>query len=255
MAPLQLTSQWLWFGLFFLITWSLLGAPLSYASTEPLINKSSPLSIQARAQAHAAPRQQAMHTLHELIAGNHRFFNNQSVHPRQNLNRIERLALEGQHPVAVVITCSDSRLSPELLFDEGLGDLFEIRTAGNVVDEIGLGSVEYAVDDLEVPLIIVLGHQHCGAVTAALNTEKPETLDSPNLRKIVTLIRPAIEEAEHQVGVKLENAVRDNVHRVATTLLEESTLLSKAYDEQKLLIVEAYYELGSGRVEILDWLE
>ncbi len=159
--------------------------------------------------------------------------------------------VNGQSPAAVVLSCSDSRVPPELIFDQGLGDIFVIRVAGNVADPVALGSVEYAVEHLHVPLIIVMGHDNCGAVTAALNGGKPEG----SIRAIVRKIAPAVRRAK-TTGKKgdelLEAAVVENVWNVTTGLTRESKIIQKLVDEKKLKILAAKYSLETGKVEILE---
>ena len=202
------------------------------------------------ADATAAPSTMADETLKKLMDGNQHFVLGQPL--QKDIGTLRRTELvKGQSPSAVVISCSDSRVPPELIFDQGLGDIFVIRVAGNVADPVALGSVEYAVEHLHVPLIIVMGHDKCGAVTAALNGGKPEG----NIRAIVRKIAPAVRRAK-TTGKKgdelLEAAVIENVWNVTTGLTRESKIIQKLVAEKKLKILAAKYSLETGKVEILN---
>jgi carbonic anhydrase len=184
--------------------------------------------------------------LQRLIAGNDRFVADQSIHPDQTKER--RVALAGgQTPFAIVLTCSDSRVSPELFFDQGLGDLFVIRNAGNVLDDHVIGSMEYAVEHLHVPLIVVVGHEKCGAVTAAVaGGEVPGHLHS-----VTDDIAPAVEQSKNLPGDKVDNAVRANAQRAAEILMHVEPVLKEAASRTNLLIVAARYDLATGKIQIL----
>lgn len=181
-----------------------------------------------------------------LLKGNHRFVNDRPEYPNQGLERRAEI-VAGQNPFAIILTCSDSRLSPEILFDQGLGDLFVIRTAGNIVDDIALGSIEYAVEHLKVPLLVVLGHQKCGAVTAAV-----EGGEAPgHIANIVEKIAPAVEAARSLPGDLTANAINANVSSVVKLLKESEPFLAKAVQEARLEIAGARYDLDSGAVTLL----
>lgn len=180
------------------------------------------------------------------MAGNRRFAKAMAAHPDQSEGL--RMALSsGQHPFAVVLTCSDSRVAPEILFDQGLGDLFVIRVAGNIVDDAVIGSIEYATAHLQVPLVFVLGHQKCGAVQAALG-EEPEA----HIKTLATAIRPAVAKARALEGDVLDNSVRENARLVATQLTSSRPILADRIDSKKLIVAAGYYELSSGIVTSLD---
>src|SRR5262249_27367728 len=153
----------------------------------------------------------------------------------------------GQHPKVVVLTCSDSRLSPELLFDKSIGDLFVIRSAGNIADSVGLGSIEYAVDHLGSSVLVVLGHEKCGAVTAACSGD---TMPTPNLQAIVDKIEPAVTQAKSYAKPEtlINDAILENVHQSAKDVLSNSSVLRHALKDGKLTIIEAVYRLESGEV-------
>lgn len=184
--------------------------------------------------------------LARLVEGNQRFTSGSVVHPHQTVARRTELA-KGQAPIAIVLTCSDSRVAPELYFDQGLGDLFVIRNAGNVLNDHVLGSVEYAVEHLHVPLIVVVGHEKCGAVGAAVGGgEAPGHIAS-----IVHSIRPAVEAAKGKSGDQLDNCVKSNAQQSAQQMAQAKPFLHAAAQAGKLKIVAARYELATGKVEIL----
>ena len=151
----------------------------------------------------------------------------------------------GQNPIAVVVTCSDSRTSPELIFGKNLGRLFVVRSAGNVVDEIGLGSIEYAIENLGVRLVIVLGHSQCGAVKAAMSGARfPAHISS-----IVKMIRPAVNQAKTEQGDLLANSIRDNAKNVASRIRHDRSIPKEITG---LKVVPAVYDLESGKISWLD---
>ena len=174
----------------------------------------------------------------ELSAGNQRFVSGKGE-PRNLVSRRKELA-NTQNPLVAVLSCSDSRVPPELVFDEGLGDLFVVRSAGESADALAVGSLEYAVEHLGSTMIVVLGHESCGAVKAACAGGKVE---SPNLEAVVAPIAPSCSKSKD-----IDAAVRDHVHNVAQDLTRKSAILKKAVDEGKLTIVEAYYSLDTGAV-------
>lgn len=154
---------------------------------------------------------------------------------------------QDQRPVAAILTCADSRLFMESIFDCSRGDLFVCRVAGNIVDDSLIGSLEFAVAKLYVPLILVLGHEACGAVSAACD-DKP---DVGRIAKLVEALRPAVEEARSEPGDLRENAVRANVRRAVRTLRSTDPVLQEALAAGTLGIEGAYYHLTTGEVELL----
>ena len=144
--------------------------------------------------------------LGRLLAGNRRFANMASSHPHCDQERLREVADE-QHPFALILSCADSRVPPELLFDQGIGDLFVIRNAGHVVDYSVLGSIEYAVEHAGVSLVLVLGHENCGAVTAAVEGH----IDTRHIMEIEQDIMPAVERARQHSGSTIDQAVRENI--------------------------------------------
>lgn len=185
-------------------------------------------------------------SVQKLIEGNMRYVNNASIRPPQDATRRKEL-LNSQAPFAVIVCCSDSRVPPEIIFDQGLGDIFVIRVAGNVVGPLELDSVEYAADILKSPLILVLGHASCGAVDAVIKGDSiPEDIEN-----IAPLIMPAVERARTMKGDLLENATILNAKNTMKTL-EQSPVLNALLKANKLKIACGYYELGTGKVRMID---
>src|SRR6266568_9358587 len=156
---------------------------------------------------------------------------------------------KSQHPFAIVVGCADSRVPPEIVFDQGLGDLFVLRVAGNVIDDHSLGSIEYAVDHLAVRLIVVLGHQRCGAVKAARDTIAAKTEAPGHIQSLVTAIRPAVEATLHG---ELETTVKANVKDVGQALRSSAPVLKPKVDSGEIRVVGAYYSLDIGTVAFID---
>jgi carbonic anhydrase len=181
--------------------------------------------------------------LARLKAGNARFVTGKLLHPHQSPGRRSKLA-EGQHPFAIILGCADSRTAPEVVFDQGLGDLFVVRTAGNVVDDVALGSIEYAAEHLGASLIVVLGHENCGAVKATLDGGKLPG----HLPAIAQAIRPAVKASANQPGNALDNAVRENARLEARRIARSKPILRKLVEEGKVKIVAARYDLNTGQV-------
>jgi len=182
----------------------------------------------------------------DLAAGNHRFVLGKSA--PHDFPAQRKALIKSQHPRVAVLSCSDSRVPPELVFDTGLGELFVVRSAGEDDDPLSIGSLEYAVEHLGSSVIVVMGHQSCGAVTAACSGGKSE---STNLDAVVTPIASSCAKMDPKRPETLDLAVRDHIHRVAEELLAKSELLKKVFDEGKLAIVEAYYSLETGEVSKL----
>jgi carbonic anhydrase len=200
---------------------------------------------------HEEHEEKAMTTLaplDELKAGNDRFVNGQSNHPHESPARIKELK-EGQHPFAVVVSCSDSRLPPEIIFDQGLGDVFSIRTAGQVVGDYELGSIEYAIEHLHSKLIVVMGHENCGAIQAyAAATAEAHSED--HIHTLVDYI--AAEEEEKIIPDSLRSnidlLVKANITHGVTFLKSSSPVLKPLVDQHEITIIGAYYDLDSGKV-------
>ena len=184
--------------------------------------------------------------LEQLIDGNRRFVAGEAVHPHQNLERCREIS-SGQNPVAVVLACADSRVPPEVLFDQGLGDIFVVRVAGNVVGEFELASIEYAVEHLHTPLIMVLGHSSCGAISAAVaGGEAPGSLPG-----LMAALQPSVDEVVGKPGDHVNNAARANARRVTRALKTAQPVVAGAVDAGKVKVMAAYYDLANGKVEVL----
>lgn len=190
----------------------------------------------------------SLQPLARLQAGNQRFIDGRPrtkdlVHDRSGL-------VSGQHPYAVVLACADSRVAPELVFDETVGSLFVVRVAGNVIDPTVLGSVEYAVEHLHATLLIVMGHDSCGAVQAALAGGEA----TPNISAMLAPVLPAVAtvRAAHLEGPPaIATAVRENVQNQVKRIPQDSPVLAEAIEKHQLTVVGAVYHLDSGKVELL----
>src|SRR6266576_3479183 len=154
-----------------------------------------------------------------------------------------------QHPFAVILSCSDSRVPPEIVFDQGLGDLFVVRVAGNVIDDHGLGSIEYAVDHLGARLIVVLGHQSCGAVKAAKETIAAKSKAPGHIQSLVTAIRPAVEATAKD---DLDTTIKANVKNVVQALRSSTPILKAKVDSGDIRVIGGYYSLDTGAVTFLE---
>ena len=185
----------------------------------------------------------AEQALKELLDGNKRYTSGIYSHAHLSMQRRIEVVRE-QHPLAAVLGCSDSRVLPEIVFNQGIGDVFVVRTAGHVVDAIALGSLEYAIEHLHTPLIVVLGHQACGAVTAAVKGGEV----AGHVADVVKAIQPALVRAQGKPGDAIDNAVRANVAAVVEQLKQKLVL---AESKVALKIVGAYYALESGVVTVI----
>jgi carbonic anhydrase len=205
----------------------------------------------ALAGGHAAKKEttgdQAIQALKD---GNARFVAGKARHPDQGLARVKELAA-GQTPFAAVLGCADSRVPPELLFDQGFGDLFVVRVAGNVADPVDIGSVEYAAEHLGVPAIVILGHHGCGAVKATADAVAKGQKVEGNLGAIVAEIAPAVDQAGHVAAREglVNDAVHANARRTAAALVERSPLIRELVEHGRLKIVPAVYDLDTGTIE------
>src|SRR5689334_2709139 len=160
---------------------------------------------------------------------------------------------KAQHPKAVILTCSDSRVSPELIFDKGLGDLFVIRVAGNISDDAVVGSIEYAVEHLHTSLVVVMGHKSCGAISAAVaDLQKPENDIDNHIRILTDKIQQAISMVNMSESDPIQKALLSNVMFTVSSLSESRPVLSEAVKKGEIKIVGAVYDLTSGRVEWLN---
>lgn len=183
--------------------------------------------------------------LKQLLAGNDRFLASKRQNPHQSMARVTEVA-KGQAPFAAILCCADSRVPPEIVFDQGLGDLFVVRVAGNIATVEDIASEEYATAILGTPLLLVMGHERCGAVDAALKGgELPGMINS-----LVTAIKPAIDATEGQPGDRLTNAVKANVLNQVRRL-QTSPVIARLIQQGQLKIVGSYYDLDTGKVELL----
>jgi carbonic anhydrase len=185
--------------------------------------------------------------LDKLKTGNERFVSGHPVHPDETLDRIRELK-KGQNPFVVVISCSDSRLPPELIFDQGLGDVFSIRTAGNVIGDYELGSIEYAVEHLHCKLIVVLGHENCGAIQAYATSGNEKHND--HIQTLVDYIAAEEEEKIIPVSLRLniDTLVKANIVHAVNLLRSSTPVLKPLVDKNEIKIIGAYYDLDSGNV-------
>lgn len=217
---------------------------------------------EVRGDSHRAPAAAAGHGPHDAVvqpspaevlerlkAGNERFAADMPKHPHCDPNWRKRTFREGQHPFAVVVSCSDSRVPVELVLDQGLGDLFVIRVAGNVVADHEMASIEYAAEHMGVPLVLILGHRECGAVTAVVKHAK----ERGHIPHLVEHIQPAVAQVEHDspgIGgaARVAAAVQQNVWHSIEDLLTESVMVRERVETKRLMVVGGVYDLDSGRI-------
>src|SRR5688500_14510831 len=192
----------------------------------------------------------ALQALQLLREGNQRFVSDTRSHAT-DASRLHRGELaDGQEPFAIILGCSDSRVPAEIVFDQGLGDLFVIRVAGNIVAPSQVGSIEFAAERFGTRLVVVMGHSQCGVVLATLEElHRPTESQSPNLRTIVDRVRPAVEAF---IDAPVDEAVRANTRWSVNQLRHGSPILEQLIQEQGLMIVGAQYSLESGKVEFFD---
>lgn len=196
-----------------------------------------------RDSAYADPRI----AIKKLIGGNNRFVEGKTIRPRQDAETIRKLE-SGQKPFATIVGCSDSRVPNEMIFDQGLGDLFIIRTAGQVSAAASYGSMEFATLNLNTKLIVVLGHTECGAVAAAV--QRPENVPG-HIVTLINEIKPAVAKCAHLPGNPVNNAVRQNVIDQVNGLRDLEPILYRKYKNGEILIVGAVYDIHTGKVEFL----
>lgn len=200
----------------------------------------------------------ALEALKRLQEGNQRFVKDKAGQGVSTGQARRRELIESQEPFAIILGCSDSRVPAELVFDQGLGDLFVIRVAGNVVAPSQVGSVEFAADRFGTRLVVVMGHSNCGAVTATIEElERSVETRSPNLRSIVDRIRPAVEpllatELKKDKKELLHQAVRANIRATKNQLKNGSQILEELIQKEGLLVVGAEYSLETGKVDFFD---
>ena len=189
-------------------------------------------------------------SLNRLVDGNKRFVSGDLSKKDLGDSRRQELS-KGQHPIAIVLSCSDSRVPPEIVFDQGLGDIFIVRVAGNVVEPTTLGSIEYGAEHLNAPLLVILGHSQCGAVKATLEAKgKPEGNIGAILKKIIPAVNTA-KKAKQGPEVTLDLAVKENVKNTYKDVMK-SKVIAELVHEGKLKVVGAEYQLSTGKVEMVE---
>jgi carbonic anhydrase len=185
-----------------------------------------------------------------LLEGNQRWVAARLERPNQSVERRTEVA-DGQQPFAIVFGCIDSRVPPELVFDRGLGDIFVVRTAGHVLDHASLGSIEFGVEELHVPLVLVLGHEACGAVEASVEAVEHQETAPGSIEFLVEGIQPAIEQTQGWPGDTIDNVVRVNTERTVAALRASEPILAQVVRDGRLQVVGARYDLDTGAVEII----
>lgn len=199
----------------------------------------------------AAGYQRAVSVLRDLDRGHERFLSGHSAHPHASIERLQQL-VEAQHPTAAILSCADSRVPVELLFDAGFGDLFVVRNAGNACTNATVGSLEYGIGHLGIPLVVVMGHEGCGAVTAAYATDATLT---PQLHDLVHAIRTGLDEEDPQGQTNLQTAFRRNPIQSARHLVHHSELMQQRLAAGELLVEAAYYTLRKSEIEWLGQID
>lgn len=189
--------------------------------------------------------------LKQLMDGNARFAQGEEINPDRDKAARGKTAAS-QRPMAIILSCADSRVAPEILFDAGVGDLFVIRLAGNTLTAEGQASMEYAVAVLECPLVMVLGHEHCGAVDAGIKAYQDGATFPGHIDTLLDSIEPAVAIASAQGPATLEGAIEENVRVAAQQVKLAGVILPKAAAEGKLKVVGGVYHLESGKVELVD---
>ena len=192
--------------------------------------------------------------LKRLLDGNQRFRANQTTIRETSTPSIRQTLATGQKPFAIILSCSDSRVPPEIIFDQGLGEIFVVRVAGNIPDPVILGSIEYAAEHFNCPLIMVLGHKRCGAVTAAVESQGHP---HGNIGAIIKTITPAVKQAQKDAkGASksdlVESAIDNNIKLVAKSLSSQSPVIRSLVDAGRVKVVNAKYDLDDGTVRLLE---
>ncbi|MCZ4557310.1 carbonic anhydrase [Rhodococcus maanshanensis] len=184
-----------------------------------------------------------------LKQGNDRFVNDASLHPSQGIADRAKL-VDGQHPTAVLFGCGDSRVAAEIIFDQGLGDMFVVRTAGHVIDSSVLGSIEYAVEILNVPLIVVLGHDSCGAVKATLDALDKGAIPNGFIRDVVERVAPSILMGRNEGLKEIDELEARHVVETGSLLMQRSRIIADRVERGSCAIVGVTYKLSDGRVKL-----
>jgi carbonic anhydrase len=184
-----------------------------------------------------------------LMEGNKRY--QKGVAKRHDFMAEREALVAGQNPYAAILSCADSRVAPEYAFDSGRGDLFVVRVAGNFANPDAIASFEYAVEVLKTPLLLVLGHESCGAVKSTITSIQDKTTLPGHLPSLVAALTPAVKAAAGRPGDQLENATRENVRLTVETLRSATPLLSAAVNDKRLKVVGGIYRLTDGAVELI----
>jgi carbonic anhydrase len=184
-----------------------------------------------------------------LKEGNHRFVAGEALHPSQGIDDRAKL-VDAQHPTAVLFGCADSRVAAEIIFDQGLGDMFVVRTAGHVIDTAVLGSIEYGVEILNVPLIVVLGHDSCGAVAATVNALDTGSVPSGYVRDVVERVTPSILNARREGLHSIDDLEARHVQETAELLMQRSRVIADRVADGRCAIVGVTYKLADGRAQL-----
>ena len=185
-----------------------------------------------------------------LREGNERFISGETSHPNQDASRRSSL-VENQHPFAVIFGCSDSRLAAEIIFDVGLGDVFVVRTAGQVIDDAVLGSLEYSIGVLGVPLIVVLGHDSCGAVSATKAAVETGQMPAGFIRDLVERITPSVLTSLRNDQPEVNDMVVEHVKQTSERLVDSSRVISDAIGSGKAAVIGLSYSLAEGRANLV----
>jgi carbonic anhydrase len=185
-----------------------------------------------------------------LQEGNERFVAGESLHPNQDASRRSSL-IENQNPFAVIFGCSDSRLAAEIIFDLGLGDAFVVRTAGQVIDDAVLGSLEYSIAELRVPLIVILGHDSCGAVTATKAAVQTGEMPAGFIRDLVERITPSVLTSLRNDQEDVNDMVVEHVKQTSQRLVDSSRVISDAIESGRAAVVGLSYSLAEGHAELV----
>lgn len=185
-----------------------------------------------------------------LVEGNARFVAGTRSHPNQDAARRAEL-VDGQHPFAAIFGCGDSRLAAEIIFDLGLGDAFVVRTAGQVLDDAVLGSLEYASDELKTPLIMVLGHDTCGAITATKQALTSGTMPPGFIRNLVEAILPSIISPELPENASISDMVVEHTRQTAARIAEQSGIIREGIEDGRLAVIGVFYHLADGKADLV----
>lgn len=219
----------------------------SHASTSSATTPSTPSASPAHTSTHQAPKTSGLDVFKSIREGNERFVSGSVRHPHQDMARKSEMA-KGQSPGAIVVSCSDSRVPPEVIFDQGLGDIFVVRSAGHAVEATDIASIEYAVEHLGSTLILVMGHTSCGAVKATLSTPIGKSAGSKNLDALVNQHRSMVGAAEEN-DQKFNVPVKRNVDATINQILKSSPLIAEKVQNSEVILARGVYDLDSGEVQ------